>query len=155
MKVTLPGSDYIVLDDHNINECIDIPKIHLIKICLSVPSTNTVCSIIQKFSKTNRFIIEDNIKFYNDIFKHYSKKFYVENKSDDRLISFFRKNNKVLLNVCNLNFVDEEFIRLNIEDVLRNIEVIQLTTNLFRSNDYYLPLENWRGNVIITDPENL
>jgi hypothetical protein len=85
---------------------------------------------LEKFPLTNRYIISDNIKFYNDILKA-RKKYYVENMIGDNLISFFKKNNKVLLNIENLFDYQLELIEKEYFDILRNVEVLSMKESTF------------------------
>jgi hypothetical protein len=65
-------------------------------------------------------------------------------------ISFFRKNNKVLLNVENLSVFEKQFVlKVCLEDVLRNIEVIQLNRDDFL--DVEGKFERWNGNIILNE----
>jgi hypothetical protein len=96
------------------------------------PTFDKVNRVLEKFNYTNRFIIEDNIKFYNDILKN-NKKYYVENNSEQGLISFFKKNNKVLLNFNTLTSEERIFVKNNIEDVLKNVEVLRMDRSDLKS----------------------
>jgi hypothetical protein len=78
-----------------------------------------------------------------------AKKFYVENRVGDGIISFFRKNNKVLLNFSKLADDEKSFV-MNpriLSDILRNVEVVQMGKDDFPVVKNLL--ENWNGNVII------
>ncbi len=88
---------------------------------------------------------------YNYILKETNKKYYIENNPSSDIISFFRKNNKVLINFNNLNSESKKFLLSDsvFNDVLKNSEVIMIdksTFNLKRN-----ALKNWTGNVIISD----
>jgi hypothetical protein len=71
------------------------------------------------------------------------------NKRGIDIISFFRKNNKILLNFMNLD--DDAFCFLlydkNFSDVLRNTEVIAIDKDIY--NEKSKILDNWNGNIII------
>lgn len=96
---------------------------HLIKLDFSHPTKEKVKTVINHFPHTNRYVVSNNIKFYNYMLKN-NKKYYVENEKGDSLVSFFKKNNKILLNMNNLTNVELQFIMNDIHDVLNNVEVI-------------------------------
>ena len=57
------------------------------------------------------------------------------NLSGVGFVSFFRKNNKVLLNIENLSIFEKQFVlSVCLEDVLKNIEVIQLQPFIIDKN---------------------
>ena len=153
MKIARIGVDYIVITEKNLLDeaILAIPRIHLIKFEFSSPSKEKVDGVLTLFSKTNRFVISDQIKFYNDILKRTSKKYYVMNNPGDQIITFFRKNNKVLLNFSNLAKCELDFITCPtvLPDVLKNVEVIQLDRKDF--NVLRPQFETWDGNVIINE----
>lgn len=151
MIITRPGKDVISVteEDFENNNIISTEKVHLIKIKFKEPDEEKLDWVSKSYSKTNRFIISDNIKFYNWYFKTKSKKFYVENDKNIRLFSFFKKNNKILLNFNNLdedikNFILQDFIFM---DVLQNLEIIQIDEEMFKEKSNIL--SKWSGNVII------
>lgn len=150
MKLTEYGSDFVVINEDNIdNEYFEnLGKIHLIKIDFQEPTKDKVSKILDKFKSTNRFVIENNIKFYNDILKNTHRKYYVENTSQSKLISFFRKNNKVLLNTTRLNSLDLDFIYFNLEDVLKNVEVMMADSVIYNEDTKDI-FEYWKGNLIL------
>lgn len=128
-------------------------KIHLIKLKFDEPTKQKIDWCINNYPSTNRFIIEDNIKIYNDILKTTKKKYYIENSYGNGIITFFKKNNKVLLNMNKLKDDEQGFILSPyiLKDVLRNIEIIYLTESQFLSRKHIF--DNWNGNVIIHKPE--
>ncbi len=151
MKLTQIGTDYIVVNEKNLKDekLISIPRVHLIEMAFEDPTKEKVDAVFTLYPKTNRFIISDNIRFYNGILKNTSKKYYVKNIQGIGLISFFRKNNKVLLDVTVLEETERKMILGQLlPDVLRNIEVIKLTKNDFELCKSVL--ETWDGNVIVT-----
>lgn len=148
MKLTKYGSDYVIIDEHNIKEIQTEEKIHLIKLKFHNPNKNLMDEIFNRFPKTNRFIISDNIRFYNSIFKTTNKKYYVENYKGIKFISFFRKNNKVVINFTKLSTIQKQFICKDcLPDLLNNIEVAIVDEELFK--DKFDDFENWNGNLII------
>ena len=153
MKLTQIGSDYISINEDNMydDKLLSIPRVHLIKLDFFNPSEEKIRKVIRSFPKTNRYVIEDNIRTYNFILRGTSKKYYVSNKEGADIISFFRKNNKVLVNFFKLNEFEKVFLLSDkvFEDALRNTEVIQISKEIF--DEKMEVLENWRGNVIVSD----
>lgn len=152
MIVTVPGKDIITVTDSELEgwtpEAVD-KKVHLIKIKLDEPTEDKMNFILFKYPHTNRFIVGDNIRFYNWFFRNYEKKYYVENRYNAKIISFFKKNNKVLLNFNKLDYDTKRFALKNevFKDILRNLEIIQLDDETFnRKKDI---LSSWNGNVIV------
>lgn len=152
MRVTKIGTDYITINEENLEdpEILKIPKIHLIKMKFEIKNIDEcVSETLDRFPQTKRFVIEDNIRDYNRLLKRTPKKFYVENKKGDKLISFFRRNNKVLLNVERITKFELEFVMENIDDILFNTEVLYFgdMNPLF---DYLKShLDTWKGNAIL------
>jgi hypothetical protein len=157
MKLTQIGSDYIRINEDNMYDenLLSIPRVHLIKLDFFNPNEEKIRKVIESFSKTNRYVIEDNIRTYNFILRGTSKKYYVCNPIGADVISFFRKNNKVLVNFFNLTEFEKVFLLSErvFVDVLRNTEVIQIDKDIF--DEKMELLENWRGNVIISDNGNI
>lgn len=148
MKVANIGKDFVIIDENNLEDFKNIEKVHLIKFNFSNPELSLVEKVLREYPNTNRFVISNNIKFYNDILKTTNKKYYVENFPGAGLITFFRKNNKVLLNFEILTKEEKKFIFDNIfEDILKNVEVILISKEDF--NNKQEVLQEWRGNVII------
>jgi len=153
MQITRIGSDYITIDEDNIRseELLSIPRVHLIKLDFFQPNETKVMNVISLFPKTNRYVIEDNIRIYNYILKRTSKKYYILNKEGIGLISFFRKKNKVLLNFMNVSTFEKQFLLSEgcFEDLLSNIEVILIDRDAYEEKKDIL--RNWNGNVIIDE----
>ena len=153
MQITRIGSDYITIDEDNMRSesLLNIPRVHLIKLDFFQPSESKVMKVISLFPRTNRYVIEDNIRTYNYILRRTSKKYYILNKEGVGLISFFRKNNKVLLNFMKLSEFERQFLLSNgcFEDLLLNIEVIMITREIYEEKQNIL--RDWNGNVIIDD----
>lgn len=148
--MTRLGTDYICVSEDNVTEYISLPRVHIIKMKFFNPTEDKIKKVLYEYPKTRRFVIEDNIRVYNQALKRTNKKFYVENVNGTGFISFFRKNNKVLLNVTKLSTFEKQFaLNICLEDILRNIEVIQLEEEDF--NEYKEIFEKWSGNVIIHD----
>jgi len=156
MKLTQIGSDYIKINEDNLydEQLINIPRVHLIKLDFFNPNDEKIRRVIRNFPKTNRYVIEENIRTYNFILKRTSKKYYIENRKGVDIISFFRKNNKVLINFHNLSDFEKAFLLSDkiFNDVLRNTEVIHVDKDIF--DEKMETLETWRGNVVISDGSN-
>jgi hypothetical protein len=153
MRITKVGTDYISLNEDNFADTRfqNIQRVHLIKLNFQEPTRILIDRVLNLFPKTNRFVIEDNIRDYNSILKRTSKKYYVMNKIGADIISFFRKNNKILLNFNNLSFEEQTFFLMDgvFEDVLKNTEVIAVTKDI---HDMKMEvLDKWKGNVIISE----
>jgi len=153
MKITEIGKDIISVDENNINdrELTSIPKVHIIKLNFFAPTYDKVESVLRLYQKTNRYVIDNNIKFYNQVLKNTSKKYYIEFNGKMSLISFFRKNNKVLLNFMYMTVEEVEFAldERTFKDILYNTEVILIDKFIFDKRKHIL--EDWSGNVIISE----
>lgn len=150
------GVDYIIIDECNMADpsLLKIPKIHLIALKFKQPTVEKVNFILNTFKFTNRFVIEDNIRFYNDILKKTNKKYYVSNVEGDNLITFMRRNNKCLLNVNRLSPLEKAFVlSVSLEDILSNLEVIIVPEKCYKSNPSLYNL--WSGNLILSGGENV
>lgn len=151
MRITSVGSDYIVVNEDNYgsNQFQKITRVHLIKLDFAMPTNDLVNQVLYLFPKTNRFVIEDNIREYNSILRRTEKKYYVMNKKKADIISFFRKNNKILLNLMNLSKEERDFFLMEgvFEDVLRNTEVIAISKKIY--DEKIEVLDKWKGNCII------
>lgn len=156
MRITKIGSDYIVVNEGNYGseEFQKIGRVHLIKFDFTMPTFDLVKQVLYLFPKTNRFVIEDNIREYNSILRNTEKKYYVMNKKEADIISFFRKNNKILLNLMNLSKEERDFFLMDgiFEDVLRNIEVIAMSKKVY--DEKIEILDKWKGNCIIVGTED-
>lgn len=157
MIITVPGKDIITINDSDINE-LDIEnwnvepyekKIHLIKVEIANPTEQKLDFILEKYPHTNRFVISDNVRFYNWFFRKCEKKYYVQNNYNSQIISFFKKNNKILLNFNKLDYDTKKFALKNsiFKDILRNLEILQLNEEDFNKRKSILL--NWNGNVIV------
>ena len=151
MRVTNIGTDYIRLDEDNFEDenYIKIPRVHLIKLDFMKPTEEKIKRVLDLYSKTNRYIVETNVKTYNYILRGTNKKYYVENSVGSKIITFFKKNNKVLMNFGNVTKSERDFLLENFDDVLRNTEVIIIDQEIF--DDKKIQLERWSGNVIISN----
>jgi hypothetical protein len=108
--------------------------------------------VVNTFKKTNRYIIDnEHIRFYNYFFKRTNLKYYVINTNEyfTGLISFFKRNNKVLLDITKLNKKDEIFVFNNLFDVLSNTEVIIINKKDYQNNINTFKV--WNGNIILHD----
>jgi len=155
MLITKVGKDIISIDEDNIHDedLVNLPRVHLIKLNFFRPNEMKIKSVMSLYPKTNRYVIEENIREYNYILRRTSKKYYVVNKRGVGLISFLRKNNKILLNFMNLSTYERQFFLTDrcFEDILRNTEVILIDGEIFREKESVL--NDWNGNVIIHDED--
>lgn len=151
MRITNYGSDYICIDEDNIEDelLLSIPRVHLIKLDFNKPTETKVRKVLELYPKTNRFVVETNIKTYNYILRGTNKKYYIENSVGSKIITFFKKNNKVLINFNNLSNSEKGFLLNNFDDVLRNTEVVIIDQEIF--DDKKEMLDRWSGNVIISN----
>lgn len=151
MKITVTGSDYIRIYEQNIEDrkLLGIPRVHLIKLDFEKPTELKVKKVIELYPKTNRFVVDENIKTYNAILKDTSKKYYVENTVGSKVISFFKKNNKVMVNFLQFTDAERTFLLSDdcFDDILKNSEVILINNKIFETKKDQLDL--WSGNVII------
>lgn len=149
MKISVYGRDWLIIDESNIEESWEgNEKTHLIKFALETPTSEKVDEVLDRFPSTNRFIIDSNIKFYNDLLKN-RKKYYVENKPRVGLISFFKKNNKVLLNIENLTSEELGFVESQLSDILKNLEAIYIDSRDKLKDDWLDQLRFWPGNLLV------
>ena len=147
MKITYPMRDYVTINKYNVDNFRGHYKKHLIRLDFNDPTEEDVLYVFSTYPDTNRFIISNNIRFYNDIFRNTTKKYYVENTTSDHIISFFKRNNKCILNLENLTPKERQFILEHLIDVLQNLEVIIMSKeDLFRNEEI---LRAWNGNVLL------
>lgn len=152
MKLSRLNNEYIEIDENWLNHNYSKleKKYHLVKINLKNPTKEKLDKIIKLLFKTNRFIVSNNITFYNLYFKKTRKKYYVENVfCDDKIISFLRKNNKILFNFSsfNINELEKVFEKYLLKDILNNVEVIKINSEMLEK--YSDILNKWNGNVIL------
>lgn len=151
MLISRNNIDYIEVDENWLDKQSGIidKKFHLVKLLFCNPTKEVLDKILKILPKTNRFIIEDNVKFYNGYFKQTNKKYYVENIGEENFITFLRKNNKILINFNRLSQDVQYFLfDVYIEDLLNNVEIIKVNQDLYE--DFYWYFKNWNGNIIIT-----
>jgi hypothetical protein len=150
MKLTQPGSDYVRITETNMasDAMLAIPRIHIIKLDFLDPTEEKVNYVLKTFKLTNRFVVDNNIKFYNAMLKNTNKKYYIANIEGDSLITFFKRNNKVLLDTTKLNLLEKAFVfSIALTDVLNNTEVIIAERKFYREHPE--PFNKWSGNLII------
>lgn len=154
MRLTNIGSDYIRIDEDNIQDknLLQIPRVHLIKLDFFKPTEQKVKKVLSLYERTNRYVVENNIKTYNYILKNTNKKYYVENTVGADIITFFKKNNKVLVNFNNFLQTERMFLLKHcFEDILKNTEVIVIDQDTFEER--HADLASWSGNVVIHNGE--
>ena len=150
MRITYIGTDYVNINEDNLYDYVEIPKIHLIKFDFNKPSEEKIKKVLSLYPKTNRFVVEKDVRLYNYVLKYTNKKYYVSNMVNNDIISFFRKNNKVLINFHNFNEFEKQFFLMDnvFIDMLKNTEVIHIDKNIFDEKMHVL--DKWRGNCIIS-----
>lgn len=157
MKITEIGRDLIVVTEDdlgpNTSQLKSKEKIHLIKFKFKEPTKTKILGTLDKYPETNRFIVSDNIRIYNEILKTTNKKYYVQNEVNQiGIISFFRKNNKVLLSIPSLSYEEKSFVLdYALNDILKNLEIL-----LIERHDYEKCIDafhNWKGNLIFFNRE--
>ena len=155
MIVSKYKEDYIEVDESWLrnNENVIQRKVHLVKICFNTPTEDKLDQLLYILPRTNRFIIDNHIRIYNDFFKKTKKKFYVENtvKDENRFVSFLRKNNKVLLDFTKIKSPNLMYVLYELvwEDLLSNIEIIKMDKTCFELYKDHLTF--WDGNIILMD----
>lgn len=153
--LTKAGKDIIRLTEDHIQDVYDINhKVHLIRLSFNNPTNEIMDWVLGTFRKTNRYVIDnEHIRFYNYFFKRTNFKYYVINidRYFTGLISFFKRNNKVLLDITKLDNDNKKYILLNLADVLSNTEVIIISEDDY--NDNIDILKAWNGNVILHDKD--
>lgn len=151
MKITNVGKDLICVDDQDFIDDISFDhKIHLVKLNFTEPTIEKMVWVMNTFQNTNRFIIGDNISFYNGYLKHTNKKYYVVNTEHNKLVSFYKKNNKVLLDITQISEFERQFVfNVILNDILSCTEVIAVN-----KKDYIQFVDmfnNWNGNLIVLE----
>jgi hypothetical protein len=152
MRLTIPGKDVIAIREGTFSfykDKVKNTKVHLIKLDFEEPNEDKILDTLNTFPETNRYIIDSNVKLYNSFLKNTNKKYYIKNKKGTDLISFFRKNNKILMDFTCLNLTEFSFIVNNLSDLLRNVEIIMVDKSTFDDNENILKF--WKGNVVIFD----
>jgi len=152
---TKPGRDIIrITDTDYLNDNININhKIHIIRLDFGSPDDIKMEWVITKFNNTNRYVIDvSNLKYYNYFLKRTNLKYYIINTSVlwKGVISFYKRNNKVLLDTTCLSKEEHDFVmNVSLKDVLFNTEVI-----IINKTDYDIHkdvIDKWKGNCIIND----
>jgi hypothetical protein len=156
MRITKIGKDYITINEESLRneDLLKINRIHIIKLDFKNPTYDLIKIVLNLFTKTNRFVIEDNIKKYNYILKKTEKKYYVMNREGSNIISFLRKNNKILLNFMNMPKEERNFFLMDgiFEDSLKNAEVIAINKKIY--DEKIEVLDKYSGNVILINGDD-
>lgn len=150
MKIALPGTDVVVLKDNTIDAYKDYKKIHIIKLAFDYPTESKLEQVLDTYPQTNRFVVDSNVKYYNAFLKNTTKKYYVQNKRNSNIISFLKKNNKILFDFTMLS--NQEYIFFTMEsiflDLIKNVEVILINPK-FLDTLVANVLNDWLGNIIL------
>lgn len=152
--ITVPGKDIIVVNEDSIRQDLSYNyKVHLVRLKFDEPNDEKMRWVMQTFNKTNRYVVDIlHIRYYNYYLKKTNLKYYIINIKDNwkGLISFFKRNNKVLLDLTQLSEFEKQFIlNVSLQDVLSNTEVL-----LMDKDDYTQHLEvfnQWKGDIILND----
>lgn len=156
---TVPGKDIIRIteDDYFSNIPKPLSKVHIIRLDFITPDDEKMEWVINKFYQTNRYVIDiKNIKYYNYYLKRTNLKYYIINTNNSwkGLVSFYKRNNKVLLDFTKLSKEEKKFVlNESLNDVLYNTEVILINKQDYL--DYHDCIDEWRGNCIINDVDYL
>jgi hypothetical protein len=156
MRITKIGKDYITINEESLRneDLLKINRIHIIKLDFKNPTYDLIKIVLNLFNRTNRFVIENNIKKYNYILKKTEKKYYVMNREGSDIISFLRKNNKILLNFMNMSKEERNFFLMDgiFEDSLKNTEVIAINKKIY--DEKIEVLDKYSGNVILINGDD-
>lgn len=150
MIITEIGKDIISVNEDNYLDEIR-HKIHIIKLEFKYPNRDKMDAVLSNYKKTNRFIISNNIKLYNNYLRNTSKKYYVMNNINDGIITHYKKNNKIVLNTHNLNVDERRFLLSDafLIDALCNLEVLVTHKHFYEIKSQIF--KNWPGNLILTE----
>ena len=155
MRIARQGKEYLKITEENYRRlCPVTDKVHLVHISFQeTPNSYTLDRILELYDQTNRFIIDSDIRFYNDYFKRRNKKYYVMNNYEDKdILSFFRKNNKIAFSFIEHYYEDELniFSLELIKGILRNSEVVMANESIL--DDFLqeiIDMLEWQGNVVL------
>jgi hypothetical protein len=156
--ITVPGRDIIVVNEESLTDGKEFTyKVHLVRLSFTDPTNEKMEWVLQTFHKTNRYVVDINhIRYYNYYLKRTNLKYYIINTVDTwrGLVSFFKRNNKVLLDITQLTDFEKQFVlNVALQDILSNCEVL-----LMDREDYTGHLEvfnQWKGDIIIKDDDYL
>ena len=151
MKITRLGVDMITLTEIDYeNKTTFNHKVHLIKLVFTSPNQQKMDWVIKNFPSTRRFVVSDNVSFYNHCLKQTNLKYYVCNTEPNRIVSFFKRHNKVLLDITCLSETEKVFVlNVALDDILTCTEVIAV-----RRIDYIKHVElfnGWSGDLILLE----
>jgi len=155
--ITVPGRDIIVVDEQSFEDNVSYDyKVHLVRLKFDNPNDEKMLWVTSAFKKTNRYVIDtQHIRYYNYYLKRTNLKYYIINTLQDwsGIVSFFKKNNKVLFDITKLSDFERLFVmNVALSDILGNTEVV-----LISKEDYTLKLDvfnQWKGDIIIHDDNN-
>jgi len=152
--ITVPGRDIIVINEESLMSGEEyVNKVHLVRLSFNNPTDDKMKWVMETFKKTNRYVIDiDHIRYYNYYLKRTNLKYYIINKSNTwrGLISFFKRNNKVLLDITQLTMFEKQFVlNVSLEDVISNTEVLLMTKEDY--TDHLDVFNQWKGDIILHD----
>lgn len=169
MRFTVEGKELLKISEDNLGNLPEVDgKVHLIELDFRVNQENyneirkIVWTIFNTYKSTKRYIVygyEDEVKYWNKIFKTlksqyrrykwvFYKKFYIANVEDSNLFYFFKRHNKVLLNIRILSEETLKCVEQGLEGILAFTEIIKGNAEFYERNKDLLL--DWNGNYIIT-----
>jgi hypothetical protein len=152
--ITVPGRDIIVVNEENLLSGDEYSyKVHLVRLSFENPTDDKMEWVMQTFRKTNRYVIDTtHIRYYNYYLKRTNLKYYIINTKDSwrGLVSFFKRNNKVLLDITQLSLFEKQFVmNVALDDVISNTEVLLMDKEDYTDNlDVF---NQWKGDIILKD----
>lgn len=154
MRFTEIGSDLVIINEANLSNKLTDDKIHLIKFGFEHPTEEKIRKVLTTYPDTNRFVVGNHVKEYNFILRDLGKKYYIQNTLNrPGLVSFMRKNNKVLLSIPSLTKEEQSFVlSYALEDILKNLEIILI--NITDFENLSPKFKNWNGNVVLWKDED-
>jgi hypothetical protein len=152
--ITVPGRDIVVVNEESLTDGKDYDyKVHLVRLAFNNPTDDKMLWVMQTFRKTNRYVIDINhIRYYNYYLKRTNLKYYIINTQTAwrGLVSFFKRNNKVLLDITQLTMFERQFVlNVALEDVISNAEVLLMSKEDY--TDHIDVFNQWKGDIIIHD----
>ena len=156
--ITKPGRDIIVVNEKSITSGEEYNyKVHLVRLSFDSPTDEKMEWVTETFPKTNRYVVDvKNIRYYNYYLKRTNLKYYIINTKDTwrGLVTFFKRNNKVLLDLTQLSVFEKQFVLgVSLRDVISNTEVLLMDTEDYTE---HLDIFNqWKGDIILKDENYL
>lgn len=152
--ITVPGKDIIVVNERTMAEDKTYDyKVHLVRLSFESPNDDKMQWVVQTFRKTNRYVVDiGHIRYYNYYLKRTNFKYYIINTPSTwrGLVTFFKRNNKVLLDLTKLSLFERQFVlQVSLKDVLSNVEVLLMDREDY--NEHIETFTQWKGDIILKD----